>query len=880
VRLRRITLRHYRGVDDRTVDFDGNGVTVVAGPNEVGKSSLAESLDLLFEHLDSSKRKDVLAVKPVHRDEGAEIEAEVEAGAYRFTYFKRFHKKPETRLTVTAPAHEQLSGREAHERVQAILGESVDMALWRALRIDQGTALGLPSLGDNASLSKALDAAAGAARSDDDALTLFDRARAEFDRYFTTTGREKKELAELTAAVEAQEQERGRVAEALRQLERDAERSRAVEGAIRARQAQLVEDERAAEEADTAWRALERRVSEVEKVEAERETAVAHAAGAARDRAAREALVAAVTERAAALAQAQAEAAESDPSADAAAKTLALAAEALDAARAAAAAADRVHAVREDDLAFRRAELDHAQLSERLGRIEAAEGAARAAEETLAASRVDAAAIAAVREAERAAREARIRAEAGSAQVAVDAATDVRVTTGGEETSVGAGESAEHSALDEIVVDAPGVVRVTVRPAGDASELRAAVSAADDRLAALLARCGVPTTAAAEEAHAAHADAERAVERRQEIVAQDLRDLSRDDIERKVRNLAPRVETYLAERESVPGAEEVAATFDDAQDAVAEARRGRDAAATALEDARRTHDGARTEVERQKLAAESVRTRVEMAQRDAERASQDLAAARETESDEALAARHTNAEQDAAAAQQRAQDARAEVDAAQPEKVRLAADGAAAAVQGTRAGLRAAQDEALELRTRLKQAGQEGLAERLDALDTALHHVRRERDATRRRAAAAGLLFRTLSAKRDAARQAYVAPLRERIVRLGKIVFGASFDVELDEDLTITQRTLDGRTVPFDGLSGGAQEQLDILMRAAAAMVVSESGGVPLILDDALGYSDPERLAALGAVLSLAGEQCQVIVLTCVPDRYRHVANAHVVRLA
>ena len=121
--------------------------------------------------------------------------------------------------------------------------------------------------------------------------------------------------------------------------------------------------------------------------------------------------------------------------------------------------------------------------------------------------------------------------------------------------------------------------------------------------------------------------------------------------------------------------------------------------------------------------------------------------------------------------------------------------------------------------------------------------------------------------------------MRERIGRLGKLIFGATFDVELDENLTITQRTVDGRTVPFDGLSGGAQEQLDIVMRAAAAMVVSESGGVPLILDDALGYSDPSRLAALGAVLSLAGELCQVIVLTCMPDRYRNVAGAHTVRL-
>ena len=34
---------------------------------------------------------------------GPEIELQAESGPYAFTYFKRFHKKPETKLTVTRP---------------------------------------------------------------------------------------------------------------------------------------------------------------------------------------------------------------------------------------------------------------------------------------------------------------------------------------------------------------------------------------------------------------------------------------------------------------------------------------------------------------------------------------------------------------------------------------------------------------------------------------------------------------------------------------------------------------------------------------------------------------------------------------------------------
>ena len=878
MRILRITLRNYRGIDDRSVDFERNGVSVVAGPNEVGKTSLAEALDLLFEHLDSSKRKDVLAVKPVHRDEGSEIEAEIEAGAFRFTYFKRFHKKPETRLNVTAPAPENHTGREAHERVQAILGETVDMPLWRALRIDQGSALGLPSIGDIASLSKALDAAAGSSRADDEALTLFDRAREEFERWYTATGRDKKELTDLAAAVAAKEAERDAAAEALRQLERDVDRSRALAIVVEESRLQLVEDEAQAATAGEAMRALERRQTDVERVEAECEASRARAATASRDRADRDALIARDEAARNELAAVR-ESAAHGGGGDDAESTLAAAATTLEAALSADAAAAAVQSLREEDLDFRRAELDHAQLSERLARIVAAEEAARAAEETLAAARVDAQALAAIREAQRAADAARIRAEAGSPEVVIDAERDVLLRGSGDDETVRAGESATRAALDEIVVEAPGVLRVTIRPAGDAAELREAMRGAAEHLTTLLARCGVSDVAAAETADNERQDAERAVARREEIVRADLRDLSREDIERKVRNLRPRVDGYSAERRSVPGAEDVPGTFDAAQDALDGARAARQQAAKALDEARRAHDIARAEMEQLRVAAESARTRVEIAERDAKRAADALEAARAAESDDAVTARCEQLAETATVAAAAASKARQELDAAQPETVRRAAKSAAAAVDATRKALRDAQDEALAVRTRLQQAGQDGLAERLDALDAELHHLRRSRDATQQRAAAARLLFQTLSEKRDAAKRAYVAPLRERVVRLGKLVFGATFDVDLDEALTITQRTVDGRTVPFDGLSGGAQEQLDIILRAAAAMVVSESGGVPLILDDALGYSDPSRLAALGAVLSLAGEHCQVIVLTCMPDRYRHVAGAHIIRL-
>jgi len=146
VRLLRLRLRNWRGVEQQEIEFAPCGVTVISGPNEAGKSSLIEALDMLFDRLDSSSKADLKAVKPVHKDEGPEVEAVVEAGRWRFRYRKRFHKRPLTELEVAAPRPESRTGRDAHQRVLEILEEALDLPLWKALRIAQDAGRGRAEL--------------------------------------------------------------------------------------------------------------------------------------------------------------------------------------------------------------------------------------------------------------------------------------------------------------------------------------------------------------------------------------------------------------------------------------------------------------------------------------------------------------------------------------------------------------------------------------------------------------------------------------------------------------------------------------------------------------------------------------------------------------
>jgi hypothetical protein len=151
--------------------------------------------------------------------------------------------------------------------------------------------------------------------------------------------------------------------------------------------------------------------------------------------------------------------------------------------------------------------------------------------------------------------------------------------------------------------------------------------------------------------------------------------------------------------------------------------------------------------------------------------------------------------------------------------------------------------------------------------------------AERRRAQAAALLCATLERECYASHKSYAGPLRARIEALGAEVFGPDFRVELDDELRVATRAQNGVALPFEQLSAGAREQIALLARLACATLVADDGGAPVLLDDALGHSDAQRLAGLGRALAAAGRRCQVIVLTCDPARYRHVDGAQFIEL-
>ena len=214
-----------------------------------------------------------------------------------------------------------------------------------------------------------------------------------------------------------------------------------------------------------------------------------------------------------------------------------------------------------------------------------------------------------------------------------------------------------------------------------------------------------------------------------------------------------------------------------------------------------------------------------------------------------------------------------------PDAVAAELDEASEAAEFARAERDRVAGELRDVRVELELIGSEGRQSQLDAAQADRERAAAAHARTGRRARGAQLLRTVMYRHRDDARSRYVAPFRAEIERLGRPVFGESFQIDIDTDLCITTRTLGGRTVRYEALSGGAKEQLGILTRLAGAALVGAADTVPVIIDDALGFTDPQRLLTMAAAFETVGGAGQVIVLTCTAERFAGIQGAHRIEL-
>lgn len=178
------------------------------------------------------------------------------------------------------------------------------------------------------------------------------------------------------------------------------------------------------------------------------------------------------------------------------------------------------------------------------------------------------------------------------------------------------------------------------------------------------------------------------------------------------------------------------------------------------------------------------------------------------------------------------------------------------------------QSRQSSLRGQLTGMGREQLQDEADRTRIRIHHLDRQIRSVDQRAEATKLLAETMLNARREQDRVYHEPLTRAINQIGTAIYHDGFSVRIDEELRISGRLLDGQGLGTGQLSSGAREQLGLIVRLAVANLVDPGDGVPLILDDALVYSDQRRARRIIQQMAAGATNCQIIVLTCDPERY------------
>lgn len=856
MKLRTIRLENVRRfVDPVEIGGIGDGLNVFSAPNEHGKSTVFDAMHALFFKPRTSWDREIRSLAPhVGGDPSVAVEIELDDGIHRIEKRWSHRRKGDARIETAGRLVKQADEAEAWiaETLKAPRDGGPAGLLWvrqGLTGLDDGDAAQLARRDLLTSVAGEVEAMTGGRRMD----VARERCRRELDLYLTGRGRVKTDgpLKRRQDEVAAFRSAHGELAEKSKRLRAELDRRRDLRRELAdledpkeetRRKERLIEKQAAHDHASRHAQSLEnaRNHERAKRVEAERaedrlkvlekdlsemgEAASAHRT--AKDEARR------ATERLRLAEGAMSEAADARESASARAKT---AADVLRRAlRAEAAAAE---AGRREDLVGK---IDRAEELRRRAEQAAADAGTELPEPAL--GKLDE-----LYESVRTLRSARDLA-AGAVVMAYASGRQDGVSLDGRPLSDGE----RWPIPDGARLDIEGIGRLDIRPGQrpDGETL----AEAEAELARALEAAGKGNVAEARASVQRRRDAER---RRRDAEA-DLAVLAPDGID-ALRDLLARLPQPIADEDDVPASEEARQEDEASRQALAEADREHEAT-------RAAHGRAQTVAAQAVAVAESADTRLA-------RAKTALSEIDEPEAERTVRRETLSRVRDELGDAIRRRE---EVETAAPDL-----EAAATALERARSIVERAKEDRQRIDLELgkldvsigMQAGEavdEELADcgvRLETARTALADLEFEVAVLKKLAAA-------LEKARASARDRYVEPVMTELVPLLRL-FWPEAELRFDpETLLPTALARAGTEEDFDVLSGGTQEQIALLVRLAFARMLAKAGTpAPVILDDAIVYTDDDRIERMFDALTRQADDLQIVVFSCRQKSFRDLGG-------
>ncbi|MFS4580875.1 AAA family ATPase [Phaeobacter sp. C3_T13_0] len=230
-----------------------------------------------------------------------------------------------------------------------------------------------------------------------------------------------------------------------------------------------------------------------------------------------------------------------------------------------------------------------------------------------------------------------------------------------------------------------------------------------------------------------------------------------------------------------------------------------------------------------------------------------------------------------AVAEARADDTRLTATAPDLDQAQASCQRARSVVEAAQARLQAlAQDLAVldaRISAHASHAVEEELAEVIDQLEVAeaLQQTLLFEVATLRR------LDQALQVAQEGEQAQYLGPLMAELTPLLRRLWPEA-QLQIDADSVLPSQLARGvAEEQLSQLSGGTQEQLALMVRLAFARLLAKSGrGIPVILDDALAYTDDARIEALFDALTLQANDLQILVFSCHQKSFRDLGGTSI----
>lgn len=193
MKIHKLWAENVRGISSRvTMELSPNGLNLVTAPNEMGKTTMAQVLDFLFQHKSSANSQEIKDLKPYGKDVGPLMGAIIEVDGQTYKIEKQWLKDKKTEVELLAPEKKALSGNAADKLIDEIFTEYLDETIWKMIQVAQAN---FGDLLDNeydddrrAALSDYLAQAVADAEGIDDS-NVVEKVEAQYLDWWTPKGR-------------------------------------------------------------------------------------------------------------------------------------------------------------------------------------------------------------------------------------------------------------------------------------------------------------------------------------------------------------------------------------------------------------------------------------------------------------------------------------------------------------------------------------------------------------------------------------------------------------------------------------------------------------------------------------------------------------------